>query len=120
MAYIIGAAFFLQLVYLMNECIRDSTQNTESLMAGSSNVRTLSIIVVATWFPFPIWYALSPEGFNIITNSPAMKVAVAFLNVISKGTFTMYLMRVRDDTRLREKVVSEATGIHSMRNGGDE
>lgn len=48
-----------------------------------------------------------------------MKVAVAFLNVISKGTFTMYLLRVRDDTRLREKVVSEATGIHSMRNGAE-
>ena len=49
-------------------------------------------------------YALSPEGFNVITNSAAMKVAVAFLNVISKGAFTLYLTRIRDDQRLREKV----------------
>ena len=37
-------------------------------------LRTLSLIVVATWLPFPIWYALSPEGFNVITNSAMMKV----------------------------------------------
>jgi hypothetical protein len=33
-----------------------------------------------------------------------MKVVVAFLNVFSKGAFTFYLIRVRDDLKLREKL----------------
>ena len=36
------------------------------------------------------------------------QVAVAFLNVISKGVFTMFLIRVRDDQRLREKVSAQS------------
>merc|ERR1719456_205338 len=82
--YTVGASFFLVLCYLINECIRDATDQRESLLHGSSSIRMLSLIVIFTWIPFPIWYALSPEGWNVITNSPAMKVAVAFLNVISE------------------------------------
>jgi bacteriorhodopsin len=108
--YLAGAAFFLVLCYLINECIRDANDQRESLSHGSSNIRMLSLIVVFTWIPFPIWYALSPEGFNVIQNSAAMKVVVAFLNVISKGTFTLYLTRIRDDQRLREKVLAERIG----------
>jgi bacteriorhodopsin len=109
--YLMGGFLFLGLCYLINECIRDSTSNQESLLRGSSYIRALSLIVVSTWVPFPIWYALSPEGFNVITNSALMKVAVAFLNVISKGVFTLYLIRVRDDQRLREKVTAERVGL---------
>jgi len=116
--YLVGGFMFLGLCYLINECIRDSTGNQESLLRGSSYLRTLSLIVIWTWIPFPVWYALSPEGFNVITNSALMKVAVAFLNVISKGVFTMYLIRVRDDQRLREKVTAERTGLNGP--GGEE
>merc|ERR1719498_2029109 len=83
------------------------------MLRGSCYLRTLSLIVVFTWVPFPIWYALSPEGFNVITNSALMKVAVAFLNVISKGIFTLYLIRVR------EKVTAERIGLPGA-NGGEE
>jgi bacteriorhodopsin len=116
--YLVGGFMFLGLCYLINECIRDSTGNQESLLRGSSYLRTLSLIDLWTWIPFPVWYALSPEGFNVITNSALMKVAVAFLNVISKGVFTMYLIRVRDDQRLREKVTAERAGLNGP--GGEE
>merc|ERR1719271_2328115 len=99
--------FFLALCYLMNECIRDASGNGESLMRGSSHLRALAIIVVLTWVPFPIWYALSPEGFNIITNAAAMKIAVAFLNVFSKGAFMFYLSRVRADLEVREQAMNQ-------------
>ena len=49
------------------------------------------MIIALTWVPFPVWYALSPEGFNVIQDAAGMKVAVAFLNVFSKGSFMMYL-----------------------------
>jgi hypothetical protein len=84
----------------MNECVRNASNNSESLFSGTSRYQRLNLIVALTWLPFPAWYALSPEGFNIITNSPAMKVAVAFLNVFSKGVFVLFLMRVRADDRI--------------------
>jgi hypothetical protein len=72
----------------------------------------LAVIVTWTWVPFPIWYALSPEGFNVIQNSAAMKIAVAFLNVLSKGSFIYYLMRVRGDLEVKEMVMAEANAVN--------
>jgi bacteriorhodopsin len=114
--YFCGVFCFLCLCYQMHRCIVDATGGTESIFYGSSQIRTLVVIVAWTWVPFPIWYALSPEGFNIIQNSAAMKIAVAFLNVLSKGAFIYYLMRIRGDLEVKEMVLAEATAI----NGGDK
>jgi hypothetical protein len=113
--YFCGVFFFSLLVYQMHRCVVESTGGAESLFWGSSSIRILSVIVAWTWVPFPIWYALSPEGFNIIQNSAAMKIAVAFLNVLSKGAFMYYLMRVRGDLEVKEMVMQEANAI----NGAD-
>jgi len=68
-------------------------------------IRTLSIIILLTWFPFPIWYALSPEGFNVIKDVAGMKVVVAFLNVLAKGSFMMCLAKFRTDYVVRQKTL---------------
>jgi bacteriorhodopsin len=109
--YFCGVFFFSLLVYQMHRCVVESTGGAESLFWGSSSIRILSVIVAWTWVPFPIWYALSPEGFNIIQNSAAMKIAVAFLNVLSKGAFMYYLMRVRGDLEVKEMVMAEANAV---------
>merc|ERR1719174_2058560 len=107
LCYIVGAGFFLILCSLMNETIRESTNGMESLCSGQSNVRALTMLVVLTWIPFPIWYALSPEGFNIIQNAPLMRIAVSFLNIISKGTFTLFLIRLRSNEKLTLSLKAE-------------
>merc|ERR1719498_2103697 len=71
---------------------------------GKSPTRTIVLITASTWVPFPIWYALSPEGFNIIKNTAGMRIAVAFLNVFSKGVFIFYLNRVRADLVTKQKI----------------
>jgi bacteriorhodopsin len=111
--YFCGVFCFSVLVYQMHRTVVESTGGTETLFNGSSSIRTLAVIVTCTWVPFPIWYALSPEGFNIIDNSAAMKISVAFLNVLSKGAFIYYLMRVRGDLEVKEMVLAEATAIHA-------
>jgi hypothetical protein len=63
---------------------------------------------------------LSPEGFNVITNSPMMKVVVAFLNVFSKGAFTFYLIRIRDDLRLRSKLEAKKEIMEMQEYHADE
>jgi bacteriorhodopsin len=113
LCYICGAFCFLLLCSLMNETIRESTNGLESLCSGSSSVRSLTLLVVFTWVPFPIWYALSPEGFNIIKNAPLMRIAVAFLNVISKGTFILFLMRLRSNEKLTISLKAEGTVVAS-------
>jgi bacteriorhodopsin len=102
--YLCGLTFFVLLCLCLNEAVREASGKTESLWRGTSDFRTVCIYTIASWLPFPIWYALSPEGFNIITNSPLMKVAVAFLNVFSKGWFVLYCMRVQSNERVREAV----------------
>merc|ERR1719191_2292047 len=96
------------LIYQMHRCINEATGGAETIYWGQSSLRTLAVIVAWTWVPFPIWYALSPEGFNIVQNSAAMKISVAFLNVLSKGAFIYYLMRVRGDLEVKEMVMNEA------------
>merc|ERR1719316_2613489 len=86
----------------------------ETLLTGSSFLRGLVVIIALTWVPFPIWYALSPEGFNIIKDPAGMKVAVAFLNVFSKGSFMMYLARIRTDHNTRQKTLVAVGYIEDM------
>jgi bacteriorhodopsin len=113
--YCAGFLVFLVLLYLMNACISEANDGGESLLYGSSYLRHMCVLVALTWIPFPLWYALSPEGFNIIKNGPGMKLVVAFLNVFSKGSFIMYITGVRSDYNTRQKTMMS---IGYMNNNG--
>jgi bacteriorhodopsin len=112
--YLCGVSCFCVLVHQMNCVIMESTNRAETICYGSSMIRKLVVITTSTWIPFPVWYALSPEGFNIIPNSAGMKIAVAFLNVWSKGVFIYYLARVNADLRVRENAMSQIEVINEM------
>jgi bacteriorhodopsin len=103
--YCAGFLIFLVMLGMMNACIMDASSGGENLLYGSSFLRGLIVVIALTWIPFPIWYALSPEGFNVIKDEAAMKLAVAFLNVFSKGAFIMYLARIRSDHEMRQKTM---------------
>jgi bacteriorhodopsin len=105
--YFCGVTCFMVMLNQMNRCIYDASGGEENLCMGKSVMRNLTVIVAVTWIPFPIWYALSPEGFNVIKNAAAMKIAVAFLNVFSKGAFIFYLNRVRADLEVREQAMAQ-------------
>merc|ERR1719482_1591889 len=110
---------FLVMLGLMNQCLSDASDGGENLLVGSSFLRGLIVTITLTWFPFPIWYALSPEGFNVIKDEAGMKVAVAFLNVLSKGAFIMYLARIRTDYNTREKTMLSVGYIKDMKSDFD-
>merc|ERR1719463_257049 len=97
----------------MNACIMDASDGGENLLSGTSFLRGLTVVIALTWIPFPVWYALSPEGFNIIQDEPGMKVAVAFLNLFSKGSFILYLTRIRADFQMRQKTMVSLGYVHS-------
>jgi len=112
--YCAGAMFFMIMLGQMNQCVSEASSGGEHLFTGSSFLRGLVVIIALTWIPFPIWYALSPEGFNIIQDAAGMKVAVAFLNVFSKGSFMMYLARIRTDHQTRQKTLVAVGYIEEM------
>jgi bacteriorhodopsin len=114
--YCFGFLLFMVMCGQMNQCVSEASGGGESLLTGSSFLRGLVVIIALTWVPFPIWYALSPEGFNIIKDPAGMKVAVAFLNVFSKGSFMMYLARIRTDYNTRQKTLV-ACGYVEERDG---
>jgi hypothetical protein len=103
--YCAGVLIFCLMVRMMNSCIEEASDNGENIFHGSSFLRALVVIILVTWFPFPIWYALSPEGFGIINNAAGMKVVVSFLNVLSKGAFMMYVARIRTDHITRQRTL---------------
>ena len=73
--------------------IAEVTDGEESFFSGSSEVRRLSMVLVLTWIPFPVWYALSPEGSGIMTDNAVIQIGWAFLNLTAKGSFTMLVQR---------------------------
>jgi bacteriorhodopsin len=111
--YSAASLCFALLLFFMNACVSEASSGGESLFYGSSFLRGLTVVIALTWLPFPVWYALSPEGFNIIKDEPGMKVAVAFLNLFSKGSFIMYLTRIRADYQTRQKTMVSVGYLHS-------
>jgi bacteriorhodopsin len=109
-----GFLLFLVMLGQMNSCVSEASGGGEHLFSGASFLRGLVVIIALTWIPFPIWYALSPEGFNVIQDAAGMKVAVAFLNVFSKGAFMMYLARIRTDHNTRQKTLVACGYIDNM------
>jgi hypothetical protein len=116
LAYCAGVICFGGMLTMMNACIMEASDGGETLLWGTSFFRGLTVVIALTWFPFPIWYARSPEGFNIIKDEEGMKLAVAFLNVFSKGAFIMYLSHIRTDYNTRQKTMISAGYMREVEN----
>lgn len=67
--------------------ILEATDGEEDLHKGWSSVRLLSVFLILTWFPFPVWFFLSPEGFDYIQSFQVVQVGWNVLNILAKGGF---------------------------------
>jgi len=103
--YFFGVIFCGLMFFLNQQHIVTNSGRKESFFYGDSAFRKATVILVLTWFPFPIWFLLSPEGFNLITNILFVKCGWSFLNILSKFAFIFYIQRIKDDyfNRLRAK-----------------
>jgi len=48
-----------------------------------------------TWFPFPLWFCLSVEGWGIITDYLVIEMGWVVLNIVSKFTFIIWMQRMK-------------------------
>lgn len=107
-----AAAFLVALVmFFINRIqIIEHSQGQECLWHGDSEFRKATILMMITWSPFPLWFALSPEGFELIDNVLVIQVGWAFLNIVSKFSFIFYIQRIKDNYCSRLKVKRELLG----------
>ena len=69
--------------------IKEHSDGEEGLFHGESEYRKCTVVLMMTWFPFPIWFFLSPEGVGIINNLVTVQMGWAFRNVLAKGSFML-------------------------------
>jgi bacteriorhodopsin len=103
-----GIAFSIAMaMFTLNRIqIVEHSNGQEDLWRGSSDYWKVSTLLIATWFPFPIWFSLSPEGFGLVTDVLVVQLGWAFLNVFSKLTFMGFFQYVkwREQARSRNRV----------------
>lgn len=103
-----GIAFSIAMaMFTLNRIqIVEHSNGQEDLWRGSSDFWKVSTLLIATWFPFPIWFSLSPEGFGFVTDVLVVQLGWAFLNVFSKLTFMGFFQYVkwREQARSRNRV----------------
>lgn len=75
--------------------IRENSEGEENAFMGDSDFRKLSLLLILTWFPFPIWFSLSIEGFGVITDYLVIEMGWVALNIISKFTFIILMQRMK-------------------------
>lgn len=116
-AFIIGMLFAFVMWWLMRQQILEHSDGQECLTYGDSEFRKATILVIATWFPFPIWFFLTPEGLGIIDNIVVVQVGWGFLNIVAKFSFIFYIQRIKDNYCNRLKARRELFGATGV-NGG--
>eukprot|EP00930_Biecheleria_cincta_P031915 TRINITY_DN22130_c0_g3_i1.p1 TRINITY_DN22130_c0_g3~~TRINITY_DN22130_c0_g3_i1.p1 ORF type:complete len:781 (-),score=173.96 TRINITY_DN22130_c0_g3_i1:49-2391(-) len=106
-AYGVGMIFCAVMFYLNRVQILEHSNGQECLLYGDSEFRKATILLIATWFPFTAWYALSPEGFGLLQDVLIVQVGWAFLNIVAKFSFIFYIQRIKDNYCSRLKVKRE-------------
>merc|ERR1740115_633387 len=105
--YGIGILFAAVMWFHNFKQIKEHSNGEETMLSGDSEFRKASVLLIATWFPFPIWFIISPEGLGLLDNVLIIQVGWAFLNIVSKFTFIFYIQRIKDNYCNRLKVKRE-------------
>merc|ERR1719326_2332417 len=93
-----GACGFIVLSHLMDRVVFESTGGEHRLFGSTGDevskappLKRLLVKVLATWIGFPVWWAMSPDGFSVITDHDLHQGIFLLLNIISKVVFVWYI-----------------------------
>ncbi|CAE7212978.1 hisS [Symbiodinium pilosum] len=88
-----------------------NSEGEESLFSGDSDFRKLSIVLIVTWFPFPLWFSLSVEGFGLVTDGFIIEMGWVVLNIVSKFLFIIWLQRCKMVHQRKLEAARELYGL---------
>eukprot|EP00928_Gymnodinium_smaydae_P094269 TRINITY_DN7890_c1_g1_i2.p1 TRINITY_DN7890_c1_g1~~TRINITY_DN7890_c1_g1_i2.p1 ORF type:complete len:594 (-),score=103.57 TRINITY_DN7890_c1_g1_i2:405-2138(-) len=103
--YILGCLTAGTMFYLNAKQVVEHSDGQENIISGDSEYRKATLLVIVLWFPFPLWYLMSPEGINFFSDPLLIQVGWSFLNIIAKFAFIFYVQRMKDNycTKLKTK-----------------
>jgi len=86
--------------------IVEFSSGKEDLWRGKSDFRMVSVLLILTWFPFPIWFAMSPECFGILHDVMVIQIGYAVLNIVSKISFMAFLQwcKIRANREMQNSI----------------
>eukprot|EP00438_Fugacium_kawagutii_P015692 Skav235315 [mRNA] locus=scaffold520:431305:432877:+ [translate_table: standard] len=91
--------------------ISENSEGEENAFHGDSDFRKLSLLLIITWFPFPIWFSLSIEGFGVITDYLIIEMGWVVLNIISKFSFIILMQRMKTLHQRKLEAARELYGL---------
>eukprot|EP00928_Gymnodinium_smaydae_P029911 TRINITY_DN2238_c0_g2_i1.p1 TRINITY_DN2238_c0_g2~~TRINITY_DN2238_c0_g2_i1.p1 ORF type:complete len:574 (+),score=87.10 TRINITY_DN2238_c0_g2_i1:79-1800(+) len=103
--YTLGVFTAAAMFFLNAKQIVEHSDGQENFFNGDSEYRKATLLIILLWFPFPLWYLLSPEGLNIFNDPLLIQVGWSFLNIIAKFAFIFYVQRMKDNycTKIKTK-----------------
>merc|ERR1719428_2002959 len=81
----------------MDRVVEEHTDGDTRLFSSTSKsgkstpLKALLVKVLATWIGFPIWWAMSPDGFNVVEDRDIHSGIFLLLNVVAKAVFIWYV-----------------------------
>jgi len=110
-----GFCLFCTYSYFACQMIEENSDGEESFFRGDSDYRKMIIITILTWFPFPIWFVLSPEGLGIVNDVVLIQLGWATLNIISKFSFVIHLQLAKNRYCKTLNATRELYGVQDMK-----
>jgi bacteriorhodopsin len=116
--FALGSIAFGIMVYFNGKQIQEVNEG-EGFLAGESPFRTATLVLIVTWLPFPLWFALSPEGTGLIQDAMMIQAGWAFFNLMAKFVLITYFQRMKDLHITKEVIKHEMVSV-VCKEGGDE
>jgi hypothetical protein len=92
----------------------------EGLFSGDSEFRKATLILMGTWFPFPLWYIMSPEGIGLIDDIVVLECGWSVLNVVSKFTLILMFQRIKDNYFVLETFTTKLKNVGALPDSFDQ
>eukprot|EP00927_Polykrikos_kofoidii_P001544 TRINITY_DN10584_c0_g1_i1.p1 TRINITY_DN10584_c0_g1~~TRINITY_DN10584_c0_g1_i1.p1 ORF type:complete len:1357 (-),score=328.49 TRINITY_DN10584_c0_g1_i1:29-4099(-) len=118
--YAFGTILAVVLFYHNGIQIGENSDGSENIFRGSSDFRVLSLMVVCTWFPFPLWFLLSPEGVGAITDAVVIHMGWGVLSILAKFSFIIYMQQAKTSYFKRVRATRELYEVDSGLEEGEE
>ncbi|CAE7348953.1 hop [Symbiodinium sp. KB8] len=106
-----GSIFCFIMFYHNALQIGENSEGEESLLRGDSDYRRLTLLLIITWFPFPIWFILSPEGFNLVDSELVIEMGWVALNLLAKFSMIILGQRMKMSHQKKMEAARELYGM---------
>lgn len=101
LCYGFGFALFVALGRVMNFLVREHSENKMALFRSPLNAepcpyKKLAEKIFLSWLLFPLWWLMSPDGFNLVTSSTVNMMVQTVLSVAAKGAYVLMVRLLLD------------------------